>query len=586
MRPRGRRLALVPVSILLLLAFSSSLIPPFAHAQFSRDDRAGSLPSSSAASGPNIIPHQSTSATSPPARPTPKPTVKPPPGGGGGGGGIVATSSAVASKTVPGAPISTFPPLVAKRCKDCLSTASGSTCYQYTQCVPLVLLCNNSTNTCVDGEGVPPSSSPMNCQANQLCYADSYLPLPDSVDSMDQNVQRNSSSNCLPGSYFSLFGYTPATSSQSVVRYTESCAGVGNIQIAYSSPPTCQAWEYQVENACFLKTCNDGLAMKCEAPFECKKLSNANGYGLCWNPNSTVPDPSNDGNDQDPAEGRKERLIQGLLIGICSLILIVGVGLGLWHYRKKRAKRMAAIRDGLDPNGGRRHHAYTGGGGSTDMKEGLWQRLMRCGPRRKTPSDPDAQQDDDGTHHGLQPSSTRESREMRVVSLTESEGNESSLLVGSDQNRSHMIFARRWRWGGGVAGQPTSGGQEEGGGPIMNAVMPEIEPPPSYHHGGDLPVYRDRNTVLMLPVLESPSVLGSAAAVTLDQEREQQPEQVQESDNITTASHEQDQSHPLQFPDQTLQPPALEPSNPISTQPLQPSTTTTASQDHTQVQHL
>jgi len=149
-----------------------------------------------------------------------------------------------------------------------------------------------------------------------------------------------------------------------------------------------------------------------------------------------------------------------------------------------------------------------------------------------------------------------------------------------------MIFARRWRWGGGVAGQPTSGGQEEGGGPIMNAVMPEIEPPPSYHHGGDLPVYRDRNTVLMLPVLESPSVLGSAAAVTLDQEREQQPEQVQESDNITTASHEQDQSHPLQFPDQTLQPPALEPSNPISTQPLQPSTTTTASQDHTQVQHL
>lgn len=576
MRPRGRRLAHIPVSILLFLVFSSSFIPQFAHAQFSKEVRAGPLTSSGSAPGPSLVPHQSTSTTTTSTRGS-KPTVKPPPPGGGGGG--VVTSSAIVSKTVPGTPAPTFPPVVAKRCKDCLSPASGSTCYQNTQCIPMVLLCNNATNPCVDGQGIPPSSSPVNCHTNQLCYADSYLPLPGSVDSMDQNVQRSSSSNCLSGSYFSLFGYTPATSSQDVVRYTESCAGVGNSQNALTSPPICQAWEYQVENACFLKTCNDGLAMKCEAPFVCKKLLSANGYGLCWNPNSTVPDPSNDGNGyQDPAEERKERLIQGLLIGICSLIFIVGVSLGLWHYRKKRAKRLVAMRDGLDPNGGRRHHAYAERR-STDMDEGLWQRLIRCGRRRKTVSDSNAQQDDNGTHHGLQPSSTRESREMRVVSLTESEGNESSLLVGSDHNRSHMVFARRWRWGGGVAGQSSPGGHDGGGGLTMTAVMPEIEPPPLYHHGGDLPVYRDRNTVLMSPVLEQP--LGSAAVVP-DQVPEQQ---LQELSSSTTALHEQDQSHPLQDLDQTQQPPALEPNNPISTQQPQPSATTEP-QDHTQVQHL
>ncbi|GJJ67983.1 hypothetical protein EMPS_00329 [Entomortierella parvispora] len=575
MRPCGRRLALVPASILFLLVFSS-LIPPVAHAQISRDDRAG-LPT---ATGPSLVPHTSTLAATTTTRPATKPTVKPPPGAGGGGGGVV-TSSAV-TKTVAGSPApSALPPVVTKRCKDCLSPASGQTCYQNTQCIPLTLLCNNSTNPCVDGDGTPPSSNPVNCAANQLCYASTYLPLPNSIDSMDQNVQRNSSSNCLAGSYFSLFGYISTTTNQSVVRYTESCAGVGNIQNEYSSPPTCQAWEYQVENACFLKTCNEALAMQCEAPFECKKQASANGYGLCWNPNSTVPDPSDDGNGyQDP----KEKLIQGLLIGICSLILIVGVGLGLWHYRKKRSKRMAALRDGLDPNSGRRHHAYMGGG-STGTKEGLWQRLTSCGRRRKSPSDPDGQQDDDGVHHGLQPTSTRESREMRVVSLTESEGNESSLLVGNDHNRSHLIFARRWRWGGGAAGQTTPGGQE--GGP---AVMPEIEPPPMYHDGGDLPVYRDRNSILMPPVSE-PLPSGSAAIATetaavrqnQEQQHQPQPELVHESTNTVDSSHEQDQHHPLQLSDPTQQPLEQESSNSSNTQQPHSSATITTPQDHTQV---
>ncbi|KAF9200309.1 hypothetical protein BGZ49_009473 [Haplosporangium sp. Z 27] len=268
------------------------------------------------------------------------------------------------------------------------------------------------------------------------------------------------------------------------MRYTQSCVFEATLP-TNSTKTVCKDWEYLGQNSCFLKTCGPGL--DCEPPWVCRR-SNFTGteapYGLCMSANSTV-DPSDDG-DGDSSTPH-DRLIVGILVGVCSLVLGVGVGTGICHYRKRRMRQMA-VRS-LDPNAN-----------SLNQKSSTLRTYFdaccccfygaNMGLQGNN-MDIDNSQDDDV-------------RGPRVLSVTESDqGTENSLI---SSHRSNLVFARRWRWGAGRhAGEDTSGGRvgvTSGG----VAVLPEFEPPPLYNQGPDLPTYRDRNSIMLTSVSRPHSV--------------------------------------------------------------------------------
>ncbi|KAI8606366.1 hypothetical protein EDD21DRAFT_361174 [Dissophora ornata] len=312
----------------------------------------------------------------------------------------------------------------------------------------------------MDTTGPASTVDPIACQ-DQLCYAKDFLPLPLPGSG---KVNRNSSSNCMNGTFFSLYG-TPVASG-GVVRYTQSCVG----QFSTGQTASCSSWEYQAQSSCFLSTCGPGMG--CQQPFECRKSSTSSAaqlYGICMSPNSTE-DPGDDG-DQDSA---KDRLIVGLLIGLCGLVLSAGIGTGFWHFRKRRLRQLRL------QNGEREDDRVW------NEKMSLLSALKVCcdscfffgGGSRRRRSDGAA--------------TARGTRHVRVVSLAESDSPENPLET---DHRSNLIFARRWRWGHGQhAG--AGAGVTEGG----VAVLPELEPPPLYHQGPELPSYQDRNTILLTPV--------------------------------------------------------------------------------------
>ncbi|KAI1291518.1 hypothetical protein EDD11_008862 [Mortierella claussenii] len=367
-------------------------------------------------------------------------------------------------------PSSTIPRSCRLNCP--ANNAFGLTCFKNTQCVPVALLCSytatavNGTTTamnhpCMDTTGPATAQDPITCQ-EQLCIANNFLPLPAPGTG---KMNRNSSANCLKGSYFSLYGSSGTASTGGGMRYTQSCIASNSVP---EQPSTvCKEWEYLAQNSCLLKTC--GPNMDCEPPFICRKSKYAAPpalYGLCMNPNSTA-DPGGDDSTADN-DSSKDHLLIGLLVGLCSLVVGTGVGAAFWHFRKTRMRQLALLNSEEDDRILREKTSFM-----------ATIRSCCCGIRSRAR----------GTH-GL-----GGTRDMRVVSVAESDGHESSLMA---DHRTNLIFARRWRWGAGVQHSEAGGraGMTAGG----VAIIPEMEPPPLYHQGHDLPSYRDRNTILLTPV--------------------------------------------------------------------------------------
>ncbi|KAI7821029.1 hypothetical protein BC939DRAFT_456318 [Gamsiella multidivaricata] len=387
-----------------------------------------------------------------------------------------------------------------RRCKNCPpNNTLGQICYKNTQCVPLALLCNTTTspttnittgtNPCVDATGPVPlhADNSITCR-DQLCFANTFLPLPAPGSG---KVNRNSSANCLKGSYFSLYG-SLLTGEK---RYTQSCVG----QFPTGQIVTCNPWEYQAQGSCFLRTCGPG--MDCEPPFLCRRPSSSiELYGLCMSPNSTADPTGDDSGDQD-SPSVKDHLLIGLLVGICSLVLGIGIGTGCWNLRKRRLKQLRLMNGELDNN-------TTMMNGKTFFLTTLGQCYDACccfgSARRQTRG----QRADAGAL------TIGEARDIRVISVAESESHESSLVANHQTN---LIFARRWRWGqGGQHGAGIWRGTTAGG----VAAVPELEPPPLYHQGLGLPSYRGRDTILLTPV---PELMAQASNPSVAAERSRSP---------------------------------------------------------------
>lgn len=359
----------------------------------------------------------------------------------------VLRTTTTAKPTSQAAPV----PLLSAHCKSCPpNNAQGLTCYKNTQCVPIALLCSAPTgNTttgnqtvgpypCMDTTGLPPTYDPIDCK-DQLCYPENYLPLPAPGSG---RIDSNSLDNCLKGNYFSLYG-----PSSGEVRYTRSCIG----QFPARNTVTCQAWEYRGQNSCFLKTC--GTGMDCEPPFVCRIKNTTSSptaqFGLCLNPKSPV-DPDDDG-DVDTTPSR-DKLIIGILVGVCALVVIAGVAAAFWHYRKLRLKQLNQDNDYVFQDKTMLLYACCIG---TD-------RLIT---RRRGTAEDD-----------------RSTREPRVVSIAEPENPEDASST-TEPPTNTSIFARRWR------SQARLDASTTGMTPEGIAVVPEMEPPPVYHQELELPSY-------------------------------------------------------------------------------------------------
>ncbi|KAF9190120.1 hypothetical protein BGZ51_008909 [Haplosporangium sp. Z 767] len=343
-------------------------------------------------------------------------------------------------------------------------------CYKNTQCVPAHLFCNSTTDPCTDIDGEQDSDSPILCQ-DQLCVSADFLPLPSpGYGKVDR------SSDCLPGSYYSLFGTTP--------KYTQSC-----IEPYFSAPTKCKPWEYLAQSSCFLSTCGPGL--DCQPPYICNKLQSNDLYGICSGSSGT----SGGMGDADTADGgstgrysSKEYLVQGLLIGICCLALGVGLGVGFWHYRKQKFNTQWTQSE-RDPSftSSRTARESQPSKGST-----LLSTLTCCSRRGRRRSD-------------VPPADTFSSGENRD-SFVESEGYEGSLA--SDRwRRSNIFFSGRWRWGNSsnqmMARTMTPGGM---------TLIPEIEPPPLYQNGPDLPAYGDSADGIAMSIIDPMNVATNTSS--------------------------------------------------------------------------
>ncbi|KAF9363083.1 hypothetical protein BGX34_004901 [Mortierella sp. NVP85] len=165
-------------------------------------------------------------------------------------------------------------------------------------------------------------------------------------------------------------------------------------------------------------------------------------------PNSTT-DPTEDNTGEVDATAARDHLILGILVGICTLVLGVGVAAACWRFRKSRLKLLRQL-DSRDHDN------------ILHEKTLLLYACCCLGAGTMRPYGRGGGISDDGVPTDV------DTQGPRVITVEEPESHEGSLMTG---NRSNAIFARRWRWG-----------QDR-------IVVPEIEPPPMYHQGPELPTY-------------------------------------------------------------------------------------------------
>ncbi|KAK5810278.1 hypothetical protein F5H01DRAFT_348666 [Linnemannia elongata] len=266
-------------------------------------------------------------------------------------------------------PSPTPTPIIPEQCQGCYgpNNTSGMTCFKNTQCVPLQYLCDFlSSPTCSsssasggDGGGDGDNdndkdggraSVPILCQ-NQLCNPQNFPPLP------YQESGRIDRTYCLDGSFYSL--YSGSSAGSSTPKYTASCVEESMFLTTDGnggSDEDCKGpWEYFAIGSCFLKTCGPG--MDCVPPFTCQLFNstvpgvNTNssggaeeGYGICVDPNGSSSSSGGrrggiNGGSAAPKYSAREYLLQGLLIGLCTLALGVGLGVGFWRYKRKKQFR-------------------------------------------------------------------------------------------------------------------------------------------------------------------------------------------------------------------------------------------------------
>ncbi|KAG0211282.1 hypothetical protein BGX28_008227 [Mortierella sp. GBA30] len=336
-------------------------------------------------------------------------------------------------------------------------------CYKNTQCVPVQYFCD-SANPCTDVDGNQDPEDPILCQ-DQLCVPTTFRPLPSPGDGKVSQI-----SDCAPGSYYSLFGSTP--------KYTLSC-----VETYPSVHADCKPWEYLAQSSCFLSTCG-GPNLDCQPPFVCTK-TNSNEYGICSNPDGSSGDLDDSGVTDGGSTGRyssREYLLQGLLIGICSLVLGVGLGVGFCHYRRKRFSTQWS-----GSERGQSSSDLTAVGSSSSIKRSSWlSALLFCGGKRGR------------RQPGMDSSADNPSSTQNRDSFIDSESHEGSF----EQRRSNM-FSGRWRWGPGS--NPTMSGATPG----ATSLVPEMEPPPLYHSGPDLPTYNDSAEDIALSTIHTVPVVAS-----------------------------------------------------------------------------
>lgn len=263
-------------------------------------------------------------------------------------------------------PTPTPAPIIPEQCQECYNGPNntltpGMTCFKGTQCVPLQYLCdavssptcssNNSDDDDDDnsssgsGSGSGSGSVPILCE-NQLCNPQNFPPLP------YEGSGRIDRSFCLEGSFYSL--YNPSGSS-STPKYTASCVEESMFLAtdgSGGSDDDCRGpWEYFAIGTCFLKTCGPGMG--CVMPFICQPFNSTvpgvagggaeQGYGICVDPDGSSSSGGGrrgiNGGSATPKYSSSEYLLQGLLIGLCTLALGVGLGVGFWRYKRKKQFR-------------------------------------------------------------------------------------------------------------------------------------------------------------------------------------------------------------------------------------------------------
>ncbi|KAF9903313.1 hypothetical protein BX616_001666, partial [Lobosporangium transversale] len=435
-------------------------------------------------------------------------------------------------------PSSTPTLIIPLQCQDCMgpnnTNINNMTCYKNTQCIPLQYLCDNNSfqNACTDivdtqdpNDDQDYDNGPILCQ-DQLCVAANFLPLPSPGSG---KMSRSSSSDCLIGNYYSLFGSIP--------KYTQSCVEASNNYYYYSNKnPTatsssgdgCQAWEYFVQGSCFLSTCGPGL--DCRPPFVCQRTGLDQLYGICVD-GSGGRSGDGGGSGSSPAGGAttkysaQEYLVQGLLIGICCLALGIGLGVGFWHYKRKRFTSRWMGSHSEQTGTARTLHGYTttrarsrtqacdsSASASTSAATATAFASASVGDRAKSWISSLL-----GHCRGKRPlQETANSTRIDPLSLS------SSAVVAMDNRdsiaesiitQSSDIFVNnnsrnnRWRWRWGV---PSLNNNSNTGfmftrvfGPGGATLYPEMEPPPMYQNGPDLPSYHDSNEGIAMNTIHS-----------------------------------------------------------------------------------
>ncbi|KAF9352590.1 hypothetical protein BGX26_009631 [Mortierella sp. AD094] len=367
------------------------------------------------------------------------------------------THSAPTSKSTTSIPTPTPTPIliIPPQCQDCYgpNNTSNMICYKNTQCVPLEYLCDSNSNPCTDDDGDQDPDDPILCQ-DQLCVPQNFLPVPSPGFG---ELRGSSRSDCLKGSYYSLFGAVP--------KYTLSC-----VERYQDAPTECESWEYASQSSCFLSTC--GPELDCEPPFECKKIDSSDLYGICTNLNGTLSGMGNidqSGGGITTRHSANHYLVQGLLIGMFSLALGIGLGVGFWYYKRKhistrwtRSERDRSTR-------------------TNTLEKSTWiSKLLLCGRSR--------------SRNTINPTTDRPSTRLSRDSNMDSESIDGSFIeVGHSSN----IFTGRWRW---AQGNERSNRAMVPGG---FSIFPEMEPPPVYNNGPDLPKYDDSTEEIALTSVDA-----------------------------------------------------------------------------------
>lgn len=275
--------------------------------------------------------------------------------------------------------------------------------------------------------------------------------------------------------------------------------------------------------------------MGCLDGYNCKKHKSTDEFGLCIGENDTDPygssgdGDSDDGNDGSAGQySSKEYLLQGLLIGICSLILGVGMAVGFWHYRMKKKREaleeqqghrrrrsgsgqsVSSRQNSTGSNRGGQGLGHLGqqsqdqaqaesggssvGPSSSTTKSHSWlSTVFSCGKRRPGvfPREHVGQTNNNrrtGAHstHSLHRDSfaDTESQEDDEDDEEEDGGDPANNVRRSSNN----VTPGRWRWGPGSSSQMLSRGM----GPGL-AIVPEMDPPPMYQTEPGLPTYNSND---------------------------------------------------------------------------------------------